>query len=120
MAPLITPGFEAFATWRPGAGLTSRPLSDVHEELGEVDGAVGLVEALVHRLAALLVELRVDGGEREVARRVAHALADVVIVEQHADHAPVEAGEDLHHDGAHLPARESPVGREIVTKGEHT
>lgn len=85
-------------------GLTPRALPYVNEQLSKVDRAVGLVEALVNRLAGLFVELRVDGGQREVARRVADALADVVIVEQHADDAPIEARQDLHHHGANFPA----------------
>lgn len=82
--------------------LTARAFANVQKELREVDTAVGLVEALVHRLVALLVQLAVDGRQGEVARRVARSFADVVVVEQHAHHAPVEACQYLNHDGAHF------------------
>lgn len=86
----------------------------MQEQLGEVDTAVSLVETLVHRLVSLFVQLGVDGGQSEIARRITGSFADVVVVEQHAHNTPVEPLQDLDHNGSNFPV----VGRDKSWKDE--
>lgn len=75
----------------------------MEQQLSEVDAAICLVETFVDRLVSLLLQLAVNGRQSKVTRRIAGAFPDVVVVEQHAHHSPVESRQNLNHDSTDFP-----------------
>lgn len=75
----------------------------MEQQLSEVDAAICLVETFVDRLVSLLLQLAVNGRQRKVTRRISSTFADVVVVEQHAHHSPVEPRQNLNHDSTDFP-----------------